>query len=393
MTKPRDPLVAYLSSFVVLGVVMGVLGPALPSLRAQVGASVSAISLVFVAQSAGYLVGAVTGGRLLDRGYGHRLLTAALVLMALGLVLIAQAGTLGLMCGAFVLLGLAIGFVEVGTNTLLVWARAPTSAAMINALHFVFGVGALLAPLLVNRSLSARGNARLAYVVTALASVLAAAIVSLHATPSPVDVADHARGEVASNRLLVAVSLFFALYVGIEVGFAGWIATYAQSVHLGSGSGTGAALTAVFWGAFTFGRLGGIAIASRVRPVVLLLGSCALTVLAAVALVAARGSGAAVWVATIVFAFGLAPQFASMIAFASEHLPLTGSATSWFLAAAAIGGLTVPWLIGQLFSASGSGALPAVVLVGAIAILAWVVVLDRVLPPAPVVAEVATRAR
>ena len=208
---------------------MGMLGPALPSLRAQVGASVSAISFVFVAQSAGYLVGAVTGGRLLDRGHGHRLLAAALVLMALGLVLVAQAGTLGLMCGAFVLLGLAIGFVEVGTNTLLVWARAPTSAAMINALHFVFGVGALLAPLLVNRSLSARGNARLAYVVTALASVLAAAIVSCtrHRARS---MSPSTRGEVASNRLLVAVSLFFALYVGIEVGFAGWIATYAQSV-------------------------------------------------------------------------------------------------------------------------------------------------------------------
>jgi fucose permease len=178
------------------------------------------------------------------------------------------------------------------------------------------------------------------------------------------------------------------LYVGLEVGFAGWIATYADTVGLGSGSGSGAALTAVFWGAFTFGRLGGIAIAARVRPIALLLGSCTLTVLAAVALVAARGSGAAVWVATIVFAFGLAPQFASMIAFASEHLPLTGGSTSWFLAAAAIGGLTLPWLIGQLFSASGSGALPAVMLAGGAATLAWVIVLDRVLSHAPVSAPV-----
>jgi fucose permease len=85
-----------------------------------------------------------------------------------------------------------------------------------------------------------------------------------------------------------------------------------------------------------------------------------------------------------VFALGLAPQFASMMAFANEHLPLTGSATSSFLAASAIGALTVPWLIGQLFSSVGSGALPAVVLVGAAATLAWVFVLDRILPPSPV---------
>lgn len=387
MARPRDPLVAYLSSFVVLGIVLGMLGPALPSLRAQVGTSIGGISFVFVAQSAGYLVGAVAGGRGFDRGFGHRLLAAALVLIAAGLLLVGQARTLAALCGAFVVLGLAIGFVEVGSNTLLIWSRNPTSASTINALHFVFGVGALISPLLVNRSLSAHGTVRLAYVATALAAVLAAAVVSSRSTPRPVDASEHARGEAAPRRLLIAVALFFALYVGIEVGFAGWVATYAQTVGFG-GSGTGAALTAVFWAAFTAGRLGAIGIARRVRPIVVLVEACVLSTVAAVGLVAARGSGAAVWVSTVLLAVGLAPQFATMLAFASEHLPLTGSATSWFMASAAIGGLTVPWLIGQLFSSAGPGALPAVVFIGTAATLLWVLVLDRVLPPAPVAASV-----
>jgi fucose permease len=285
------------------------------------------------------------------------------------------------------LLGLAIGFAEVASNTLIVWARNPTSPAMISALHFVFGVGALLSPLLVNRSLSAHGNVHLAYVVAALACLVAALVVATRPTPDAVDVEEHARGEVAPRNLLLAVAFFFALYVGIEVGFAGWIATYADSVHLG-GSGTGAALTAVFWGAFTVARLGAVPVAARVRPIALLTGACGLSTVAALALVFARGSGAPVWIATVLFAFGLAPQFASMISFSSEHLPLTGSATSWFLAAAAIGGLTIPWVIGQLFSAVGSGAFPAVALIGAAVTLAWVLVLERILPPAPVVASV-----
>ena len=205
-------------------------------------------------------------------------------------------------------------------------------------------------------------------------------MVSSRATPQPVDVSEHARGEHAPRALLIAVAVFFALYVGMEVGFAGWIATYAQAVHLG-GSGAGAALTAVFWGAFTVGRLGAVVIAARVRSIALLVGACGLTTLAATALVVVHGHGVAVWIATVVFAFGLAPQFASMISYSSDHLPLTGSATSWFLAAAAIGGLTVPWVIGQLFSSVGSGALPAVSLVGAVVTLAWVLVLERILPP------------
>jgi fucose permease len=383
----RDPLPAYLFSFVVLGVVLGMLGPALQSLRAQVGASVSGISFVFVAQSAGYLVGAVAGGRGFDRGLGHRLLACALVLMAAGLFLVTQSRTLVALCGAFVVLGLAIGLVEVGSNTLLLWARNPASPSMINGLHFLFGVGALLSPLLVNRSISARGTVRLAYVVTALAAVLAAAVVTSRSTPQPVDAADHARGEVAPRRLIVAVAVFFALYVGIEVGFSGWVATYAQSVGLG-GSGTGAALTAVFWAAFTVGRLGAVGITRRVRPIVVLVGSCVLATVAAGALIAARGSGPPVWIATVLFAVGLSPQFASMLAFASEHLPLTGSATSGFFAAAAVGGLSVPWVIGQLLSGVGTGAFPVVMLIGGAATLAWVLVLERVLPPAPVDAAV-----
>jgi fucose permease len=378
----RDPLPAYLFSFVVLGVVLGMLGPALEGLRAQVGASVSGISFVFVAQSAGYLVGALAGGRGFDRGLGHRLLSFALMLMAAGLFLVTQSRSLVALCGAFVVLGLALGLVEVGSNTLLLWSRNPASPSMINGLHFLFGVGALLSPLLVNRSLSARGTVRLAYVVTAFAAVLAAAIVASRSTPRPVSASEHARGEEAPRKLVVAVAVFFAIYVGVEVGFSGWIATYAQSVRLG-GSGTGAALTAVFWAAFTAGRLGTVGITRRVRPIVVLVGGCVLAILAAGALIAARGSGAPVWIATALFAVGLAPQFASMLAFASEHLPLTGAATSGFFAAAAVGGLSVPWIIGQLLSGVGTGAFPVVMVIGGVATLAWVLVLERVLPRVP----------
>jgi fucose permease len=380
--RSRDPLVAYLSTFVVLGIVLGMLGPALPGLRRQVHASVGAISFVFVAQSVGYLAGAVIGGRGFDRGFGHRLLGGALAWMAIGLVLVTRAGSVVTLCGAFAFLGVALGVIEVGSNTLLIWARHPARASTINALHFLFGIGALLSPLLVNRALALRGTVRLAYLGAACVAVLAAAIVAAYPSPRAVQVEEHARGEQAPPRLVAAVALFFGLYVGIEVGFSGWIATYAQSVRLG-GSATGAALTAVFWAAFTAGRLGGVALAARVRTSVLLFAGCGLSTLAALAFAAARGRGLPVWIATVFFAFGLAPQFASMLAFASEHLPLTGSATSWFMVAASIGGLTLPWVIGELLSASGPGSLPAVIVGASIATLAWLAVLDRVLPAVP----------
>ncbi len=49
-------------------------------------------------------------------------------------------------------------------------------------------------------------------------------------------------------------TLFFFLYVGAEVGFGGWIFTYAVALDLGSETAA-AYLTSAFWGALTFGRL------------------------------------------------------------------------------------------------------------------------------------------
>ena len=60
------------------------------------------------------------------------------------------------------------------------------------------------------------------------------------------------------------ISVFFVLYVGVELGFSGWVYTYAR----GSGhrrSNGAAWLTATFWAFFALGRLLGIPLAAVVR--------------------------------------------------------------------------------------------------------------------------------
>jgi fucose permease len=75
----------------------------------------------------------------------------------------------------------------------------------------------------------------------------------------------------------------------------------------------------------------------------------------------------------------VAPQFATMIAFAERHMAITGAATSWFIGAAAVGGFGLPWMIGQLFDRTGASAMPVVVFAGAIATLIWFLVVARLL--------------
>ena len=53
-----------------------------------------------------------------------------------------------------------------------------------------------------------------------------------------------------------------------------------------------------------------------------------------------------------------------MIGYAEAHLALSGAATSVFIGAAGLGGLVMPWTLGQLFDAHGPEVLPPVILVG-----------------------------
>jgi FHS family Na+ dependent glucose MFS transporter 1 len=347
-------------------------------LRERTGASVGAISVLFVSVAVGYLAGSIGSGRGYDREFGHVLMAGALVLQAAALVAVAWAPTLAALALVYVVVGFAGGAVDVGGNTLLVWAKGHQAPPFLNALHLSFGAGALLAPLVVNRALAWTGGVGAAFVAVAVPSVVAAAVLSSRPSPPGASAEDHRSGGHAPRALLAVIAMFFFLYVGVEVGFGGWVYTYAQEIGLGGANGP-AALTAAFWGSFTLGRLMSVWLAHRLPPVALLGGSCALAVAAAALLVVAGGAAGAVWVGTVLFGFGTAPQFATMIAFAERHLPLTGEATSWFLGAAGLGSFAMPWLIGQLLDRNGATAMPWAVLAAAVATLVWFAVVRRAL--------------
>jgi fucose permease len=107
--------------------------------------------------------------------------------------------------------------------------------------------------------------------------------------------------------------------------------------------------------------------------------SCLVAIAAAGLLVVAGGSGLAVWVGTALFGLGVAPQYATMLTYAEAHLPITGAATAWFVGASSVGGLLLPWVIGQLIDARGPAAMPVAVLLAAVATFAWYLLVERLL--------------
>ncbi len=368
----------YLVSFIVLGSALSIAGPALSHLRDRVGTNDGGISLVFVGSSGGYMFGSFVGGRFLDRGRGHQMWSGCMITSIAMIAVISQLRDLAPMVCAFVVLGLVCGVGDVSGNTLVVWSRPDSPGAALNALHLFFALGALSAPLLTNRAIAWSHSLWPVAVPLALLTALCCSV--LLSTPAPMKTraADHCSGDAAAAALrrgqLAVVSLFFFVYVALEVGFANWIHSYVEQIGYGDAN-TATGVTVIFWVGFSFGRVVAIWLAQRFSAGWMLTGSMTVALISSAVLVAVNGGNIGLWIVTFLFGLSIAPQFASMIGYAEAHLALSGAATSAFIGAAGLGGLVMPWSLGQLFDARGPGVLPPVTLGACVATIAaglWV---------------------
>jgi FHS family Na+ dependent glucose MFS transporter 1 len=371
----HDAVPAYLLGFVLIGIVLSVSGPALSHLRDRMGTDDAGIAWMFVGGSTGYIAGSSFAGRVLDHGRGHEWWIGAMWVCVASILFIAWAPNLVLLVLAFAVLGLAAGLSDVCGNTLVMWSRPTGAGSLLNALHLCFAVGALAAPLLVNRSIHWLDSVWGVAVPVGLLAVVAGAVLLRHPAPVRTRLDTVARSAAGGARRLqvVLICLFFFSYVALETGFAGWIHTYVEQIGYGDATTATAVLT-TFWAGFAIGRLVAIWMARVMSPGWMVAGSMGLSMMAAVLFAVFPEGGPMLWVVTGLFAVSIAPQYASMMAFAESHLALSGKNTSAIVAASGVGGLMMPWFLGQLFDAVGPESLPPVMVVMAVltSLVAWV---------------------
>jgi len=352
---------AYYISYIALGFVIGVIGPTLPGLAAHTGTRLSEISFLFTAHSLGYLFGSLMSGYLYDRTKGHPIIAVSLFIMSLVMFLVPFMSWLWLLLVILFILGIAEGWLDVGGNTLLVWVHGNKVGPFMNGLHFFFGLGAFLTPLIVAKTTTASGDINWAYWTLAISvfpiSVLFAAL------PSP-EIKKPVRANESrfSNTVLVVlISLFFFLHVGSELSYGGWIYSYA--LHMGIAGQAGAAyLTSGFWGSLTLGRLLGIPVSTKLRPGTMIIIDLIGTLLACAIILLWKTSMTAVWVGTVIMGLSMASLFPTSINFAERNMGITGKITSCFFVGSSVGSMFFPWLIGQFFETLGPVVMVIIIL-------------------------------
>jgi MFS transporter, FHS family, Na+ dependent glucose transporter 1 len=344
--------IGYLFAFVALGMSTAALGPTLPGLAKQTGSPLNEISFLFSARALGYLLGSIVSGRLYDRMPGHRVIVGVLILMATCLALVPAIPLLPLLALLLGILGMMEGSIDVGGNILIVWVHGDRVGPFMNALHFAFGVGAFIAPIVVAQAILLTDGIAWAYRLLAL--LMLPALYWLLRSPSPVPPASQEAGSHGPGRpwTVFLISALLFLYVAGEGSYGGWVYTYALNLGIGT-QASAAYLTSAFWGALTIGRLVTIPLSMRFSPSTILAADLLGSLVGMAIVLLGRDSTVALWVGTLVVGFSMAAVFPVAISYASTRMDATGRVTAWFLVGASLGSMIWPWLIGQLFEPVG----------------------------------------
>lgn len=345
-SKSPTRTAAYFAAFIVLGAAGAVVGPTLPALAENVGREVSALGFLFALRSIARLASAFAAGGLYDRLTGHMVLGAMLILMAAALAIVPQAGVLWLLIAATIMHGISEGAVDVGGNTLMLWAHPDKPGPRITALHLTFGIGAFLSPLLASQFIRWSGTPLPTYGLIAGFALVPLVMLALAASPRYQAPTEETVSDEQSRWLLPLLVLLAGIYVALESAFSGWVFSYATLTNLATDA-TAATINSAYWGVLMVGRLLTIPLSSRFRPRYVLIAGWGLAAVSSVILLFSP-TITGLWVAAVLFGAGMSPIFPMLFAYAERHTSMTGRATSWFLVSGGAGAMLLPWLVGVI---------------------------------------------
>jgi MFS transporter, FHS family, glucose/mannose:H+ symporter len=382
-------LAAY-ASFVPIGIATVLLGPMLPTLSARWSLNYSQAGALFTAQ---YLAStfAVALSGVLVSCWGFRFaMKAGLLLMSAGVgLLLAGPKIMGILCIAAS--GFGQGLAVPAANLLVAEVNPGRRSATLNLLNFCWSAGAVACPFLVAGAAKSRHIPLFLAMVAGFSLVVVVGIAAM-----PKSIVDRATTKVVGDNfahptihwkdgvMLVLGTLFF-LYVGVENGFGGWLASYAKS--LGNLTPAVALMTpSFFYAALMFGRWLAPLLLRLTDEIRLVQAGLLISCAGMAGLVLSHGLRGVV-VSAGLAGLGLSYVYPITISLLSREFgPASTRVGSFMFTMSNIGGGLLPWVVGV--SSNHFGTLKAGLAVPLIGCAAMYVLYLRKWKAAPVEAAV-----
>ncbi|MFF5705143.1 MFS transporter [Streptomyces sp. NPDC012794] len=364
--------------FFLNGIVLASWAPRIPQVKEQLGLSDGQLGTALLGVALGSVPAMPAAGLLVNRFGSRPVARCAALVYAPAIALPGLAGSMtGLMLG-LVVLGAAVGALDVAMNAHAVDLERRSGRARLSSFHGLFSAGALAGALLGTAAAGAGVAARTQFTVSAAIGTAAAgvAVAALHraAPPAPPGRRAGPGGPVAAARRrgrggarLLPLSALGLCVLLVEGVVTDWSSVYLADA-LGAGPGLAGAGYAAFALAMTAGRLGGDRTAGRFGPVrVVRCGALLTAAGAVVALVSGHPVASAV--AFCAVGLGISASFPLVVSGASR-IPSAapGTAVATVSTTGYFAFLAGPPLIG--FLASHSSLRTALFLVPALALAA-----------------------
>jgi fucose permease len=376
-------ILAYIT-FILVGLPVGLLGVAWPTMRAGFALPLDAMGTLLISSTVGYFLSSFSIARLINRfGIGALLIFSSL-LSALAAVGYTLAPAWWVIVGLGALAGFGGGILDAGLNT---YMAAEYKESEMQWLHAFFGLGATLSPIIMTVSLSRFISWRPGYIFLGILMALWTVVfwLTYSAWRAPKKVPETAResGQAGPGLMDYQTSvwksllhsqtwlgiLLFLIYTGAELTLGNW--TYTLFTE---GRGISPQIAGIFaggfWAIFTAGRVLGGLYAHRVRLNALMFSAISLSLAGSVLLwwnplplVGVLG--------VFVVGFGMAPIFPGLVSSTSQRVGESHAANTIGIqmSAASVGGALLPALAGFLAQRFSLEAIPVMLVVSLVSLL------------------------
>jgi fucose permease len=340
----------------VFGIVMALIGAVMPVLSEQIGFGLGDVGRLFLVMNATMLATSLFVGPAMDRfGIKAPLVIGAWVVAA-ALWAIAGASRFADLVPAVVGLGFGGGALNAGTNTLVADLHEDPvrKASALNVLGVFFGFGALFLPMSIGALLRHVGLPGLLLSAVALCLVIGLAAAVLRFPP-----AKQGRGwapaqipQLLRDPLVLALAFLLFFESGNEFilgGYAAAFLTHELRVPIAGAS----YLLGAYWAVLMLSRL---LLARVVRRFgahrVVVLG--ALAAAAGALIVGASPTASIAVIGILLTAAALAGIFPTVLGLAGTAFPQrSGTVFGILFTIGLTGGMTMPWLAGQVAESAG----------------------------------------
>lgn len=390
-----------------MGIQSSIIGVALLDLQVLSGATFDTVTLLVTGRALGYGFGSVAGGFLDAKCNTQLTIMLSQFIGAVVHVGIPLCRTLWLMIVLNLIAGISCGVVDnrelepipttacykpfLVANVFILKLWAKECPPFLQALHFCFGVGSLLASLIVepfikedgSRELSGPSNATIPelqpddielfvpyYIIAAIGAFVGFLFLLMYVKfrettdhPSRNTTAvieqdkDGKKVEVTKiikprirMLLIILTSLFLLVYIGFEKTVGVFIPAYGHHGPLGLSKKTGANISAVYWALFTSFRLVAVILSGVIGTFWILVMNIFNTVIATVTIVAVQTSEPVFWFSCAFMGIGLSSTWGSMFGFMESQFPLNGKIVSCFSFGACLGSSIFPAVMGYLMA-------------------------------------------